>query len=124
MARILVIDDDIDYLAMVKACLEDARHEVLPLTRADKVLEEIRRFRPDLVLLDIMMPGITGAQCYQAIRKEFGAKLPIIIITGSEMTLKGVEDSQLTYLRKPMDLTMFLKTVNNLLPGEKPRENK
>jgi len=122
MARILVIDDDIDYLIMMKTYLVDTKYEVLPLTRADKTLEEIRRFRPDLVLLDIMMPGITGAQCYKAIRKECGDGLPIIIITGSDMTLKGVEDSRLKYLRKPVDLARLLKTIQSLLPVEKPGE--
>jgi DNA-binding response OmpR family regulator len=120
MARILVIDDDIDYLAMIKTFLVDAKYEVLPLTRADKTLEEVRRFQPDLVLLDIIMPGISGAQCYQAIRKECGAGLPIIIITGTDMTLKGVKDSQLKYFRKPVDLARLLKTIQSLLPGEKP----
>jgi len=124
MARILVIDDDIDYLAMIKTFLVDAKYEVLPLTRADKTLEEVRRFRPDLVLLDIIMPGISGAQCYQAIRKECGAALPIIIITGTDMTLKSVKDSQLKYFRKPVDLDRLLKTIQSLLPGEKPGEKK
>jgi DNA-binding response OmpR family regulator len=124
MARILVIDDDLDFLALMKTFLMDARHDVLLLMRADKALEEISRFQPDLVLLDIMMPGISGAQCYQAIRKECGAALPIMIITGSDMILKGVDDPILKYLRKPVDLVTLNRTINKLLPEEKPGENK
>ena len=124
MARILVIDDDIDYLAMVKTFLVDAGYEVFPLLRADKALEEMRHLPPDLVILDILMPGITGGQCYKAIRREFGGLLPILIVTGTDITLKGVEDSNLKYLRKPVNLDTLLKAVRSMLPEEKPKDKK
>ena len=111
MPRILVIDDDKDYLAMIRAFLSESEYETSLLALGDNALEEIRRFNPDLVILDILMPGIMGGSVYQAIRNTFDHALPVIVVTGTDIRIKGVNDPFLTYLRKPVDLDILLKTI-------------
>jgi len=111
MPRILVIDDDKDYLAMIRAFLSESKYETSLLDRGDKALEEVQRFKPDIVILDILMPGISGGSVYQAIRDTFGYALPIIVVTGTDIRIKGVKDPFLKYLRKPVDLEVLLKTI-------------
>ncbi|MBN1900026.1 response regulator [Candidatus Sumerlaeota bacterium] len=114
MPRILLIDDDRDYQALMKAFFKQQNYEFVILGGAAGALEEIRSFKPDLLILDIMMPGITGATVYKAVRKEIGSALPILIISGTEIRLRDVQDPFLKYLRKPVDLDILAKTIDKM----------
>ena len=79
MAKILAIDDEDDCLVQLQVLLAREGHEVFPLMRATRVREEIRSLKPDLVITDIMMPGISGSSVYEMIRNEIGPLLPVIV---------------------------------------------
>ena len=115
MARILILDDEKDCLLLLRIMLTHAGHEVFPLMRADNFLKELREVGPDLVITDIMMPGVTGGSVYSAIREEFSDKLPVIISSGTRMKLRLPVDPLLEYCPKPISETVLIETVDRLL---------
>jgi DNA-binding NtrC family response regulator len=119
MARILIIDDDKECLVQLNMLLTHVGHEVFPLLRADKVLNELQNANPDLVITDIVMPGVMGGTVYEAIRKQVGPYLPIIVSSGTHMRLKPVNDPFLDYCPKPVDYDVLLASVNRLLAASR-----
>lgn len=123
MARILIIEDDKDCLIALRLFLMNAGHEVFPMLRAEKAVEEIREAKPDLVITDLMLPGVTGGSVYEAIRREFGPRMPVIVSSGTRMRLRTVRaDSLLAYCPKPVDYHDLLKTIDRLLAASAPPE--
>jgi CheY-like chemotaxis protein len=81
--RILVADDDRDAVITIAALLEHEGHEVREVYRGSEVLRLVRDFDPDVVLLDISMPGMTGYDVAREVRQLFGEHRPILIaVTG------------------------------------------
>jgi CheY-like chemotaxis protein len=115
VARILIIDDDRDFLSLMDTFLRGANHRVLALTKGERVVEEIREFKPDLVITDIMMPGITGGSIYAAIRKHIGSHLPLIVCSATKMRVGARRDPLLEHCPKPLDLASLAEAIDRLL---------
>ena len=115
MKRILIIDDNEDFLEILYTRLAHEGYEVNSLPSGLEILEEISQTRPDLVITDILMPGITGAQVYEEIRRVCGPKLPIIITSATRMKLKKGKDEHLEHCMKPVDFDKLLETVRRFL---------
>lgn len=77
--RVLVADDDRDAVVTLSTVLQHEGYEVLEVYRGDAVLELVRRYRPDAVLLDIGMPGLTGFEIARQLRDELRQKCPVLI---------------------------------------------
>lgn len=123
MARIMTIDDDEDTLYQLRTVLSRAGHEVLPLLRADRVIEQVRSARPDLVITDIVMPGVMGGGIYRTLREEIGPSLPIIVSSATRLRLRGSqEDPMLAYCPKPVDFDLLLATIETLLAKRREAE--
>jgi len=114
MARILLIDDDQDFLLILSSALKKDGHELLAVNNGVEIVQDLRKFKPDLVITDIIMPGITGGAVYHAIREEMGPSLPVIISSATRMQLKE-NDSLMDYSPKPIDFDQLRETVNRLL---------
>lgn len=78
--KILVVDDEIDFLQLLKARLEANNYNVVTAGNGKEALEKFKKEKPDALMLDIMMPGIDGLTVLKTIRKE-DEKIPIFIIT-------------------------------------------
>jgi DNA-binding response OmpR family regulator len=78
--NILVVDDDQDLLDMVKEALEIEDYSVIVADNGQMALEKIAQYKPNLILLDIKMPGVDGIQVLQQIRSK--SAVPIIMLTG------------------------------------------
>ena len=115
MTKILIIDDHEDYLFLLKKFLISLDYEVKTLQRGNRALQAIKEYRPDIVVIDIMMPGITGGIIYKAIRKEISETLPIIISSGTSLKVTSKHDHFLAYCPKPLDEDCFQVTINVLL---------
>jgi DNA-binding NtrC family response regulator len=116
MARILTIDDDEDVLFQLRFVLSRAGHEVFPLLRADRIAEQVKKVAPDIVISDLVMPGMMGGGVYHLLRKEVGPQLPIIISSGTKLKIRGSEnDPLLAYCPKPVDFDQMLATIDELL---------
>ena len=80
--RILVADDERDAVSMLELILRDEGHEVHSVYDGQEVLEAVRSFQPDVVLLDIGMPKLTGYEVARRLRERYGAALLLIAVTG------------------------------------------
>ncbi len=117
MEKILVIDDDRTILQMIVAALEEEDVQVLTSADAEDGLAQIREFVPDVVLLDIMLPELSGLEAFQRIR-HLDSKLPTIFITGSGNSDTAIEAMKLgayDYLLKPLDLKNVREVVTSAL---------
>lgn len=78
--KILIVDDEPDFLAVMRTRLEANDYEVTTAANGEDALKHIKNDRPDAVLLDILMPGIDGLEVLKRIRK-MDERLPVYIIT-------------------------------------------
>lgn len=83
--RILVVDDDANFGRLIRELLERNGYAVTVVTSGTACLETARREPPDLILLDIMMPGMDGYDVCQELRKDEGLRqVPVVILTAME----------------------------------------
>jgi CheY-like chemotaxis protein len=81
--RVLVADDERDQVVTLAAILQDEGHEVRECYRGTEVLRMVREFDPDIALIDIGMPGMSGYEVARELREEFGKERPLLIaVTG------------------------------------------
>ena len=120
MARILVIDDDDQFRAFIRSCLERAGYEVIDASDGFLGLEVQRQERADLIITDIFMPGIDGTELIMDITNEF-PNTKIIAISGGG-NVGGVDFLTLAQnlgayrtFQKPFKKQEFLEAVATLL---------
>ncbi len=117
--RILVVDDDRQIVRLIQAYLEQANYQVLTAADGDTALRLIRSERPDLVILDLMLPGPDGWEITRMVRgDEKLAKMPIIMLTARvEDTDKivGLELGADDYVTKPFNPRELVARVRSLI---------
>ena len=105
MRRILVVDDDREVVRLIRAYLEQAGFEVLAAHDGDTAVHIIRRERPDLLLLDLMLPGKDGWEITRLVRSDAAlAHIPIIMLTAridDTDKIVGLELGADDYVTKP-----------------------
>lgn len=119
MAKILVADDEPDIVALVRGRLARAGHEVIEARNGPEALEVIRAQRPDVVLLDWMMPDLTGLDVCEAIRADPAVHdIRVVMLTAraqeDDLTAAyraGVDD----YVIKPFRMTELQSRIAELL---------
>jgi DNA-binding response OmpR family regulator len=119
--RILVADDERDQVATLAMLLADEGHEVREIYRGADVLRVVRDFDPDVALIDIGMPGMTGYDVAREIRQVFGGTRPLLIaVTGWKQSsdrilarLAGFDH----HLAKPFDPNALLELIRPLVSG-------
>ena len=120
--RVLVVDDAPALLLLVTRFLERAGYEVRNTDNGFAAVELALSFRPDLVLMDVNLPGINGIEACRAIRLQAAdAAPPIVMITGSddgETLAQAYSAGATDYLRKPIDWRNFADFVGRFLPPE------
>ena len=114
----LLLADDEEQLAMaVKIRLQSRGYEVISATNGQEALELIAKEKPDLVILDVLMPVMDGYFCLREINHRFGrGKIPVIILTARDrkrelFELEGIED----YVVKPFDHDDLLIRIDRVL---------
>ncbi len=122
MPMILVVDDDKDILLLAKIMLESYGYRVTIADSGEEALENIAGDRPDLVLLDAIMPGLHGWDvCRTLKRGEDTRDIPVIIFTAllQEVDLMLAEGNKADgYLRKPFTSKTLIDAVERLLGRE------
>ena len=115
--NILVVDDDNRILKLLKKFLSQEGFLVSISTSANEALELLNNFNYDLIILDVMMPEITGLEFAVKI-KESGSAMPIVMLTAlsdPEDRVKGLESGANDYLTKPFEPRELLIRINNLI---------
>jgi DNA-binding response OmpR family regulator len=116
---VLIADDDLEILGMVRALLRRRDIKLLEASDGDEAMRLIRENRPDLVVLDVMMPGQSGWEICKAIREDDALRATgVVMLTGigerlNELTspLYGAD----AYLDKPFELTALDAAVSKVL---------
>lgn len=116
--RILVVDDSPDNLFLVQTILEEEGYEISLAENGRSALAEIEQSPPDLVLLDVMMPGIDGYEVTRRIRDNNKLPfIPILLITAHDhaSVVEGLDTGADDFIRKPVEVNELLARVRSLL---------
>lgn len=107
MAKILVVDDDKDIRRLVKTTLQDTTHQLWEAGSGEEAIEIIEERRPDLMILDIMMPGMDGMGVLRELRRRnLRGRMRVLILTAKTQESDFVAGYKLgadEYVTKPFD---------------------
>ncbi|MFN2189128.1 MAG: response regulator [Candidatus Promineifilaceae bacterium] len=120
-ARILVVEDDVDIAEMLRITFQDDGYSVSVVGRGSDVFDETRRGLPDLIILDILLPGMDGYEvCRQLRTTTRTSHIPIIFLTQKDARgdrLAGLELGADDYITKPFDLDELKLRSKNAISG-------
>ena len=116
----MVVDDEENLLELVKAILESEDFEVTTASTGQECLSKIKKSKPDLILMDMMMPGMSGRETTEKIRKDPSTKdTKIIFLTVARFSEVGKdilkEMKVLDYITKPFDNDDLVARVKKAL---------
>ncbi|HEY5949691.1 MAG TPA: ATP-binding protein [Kofleriaceae bacterium] len=119
--RILLVEDDVDLCEALGEILEEHGHEVVSAPDGEAGLRQMREFRPDVVVLDLMMPKLDGWQFRIAQRGDPAlVATPLVVISASNSPAALAVDADL-YLRKPLDAETLLQAIDGVLNAQQRR---
>ena len=124
METILICDDEVMIRSSIKRHLRKSNYRVLEAGSGDQALEIIAEKSPDLVILDVMMPGISGLETCQKIRMTIGPEIHVIMLSAmmaTENKVAGFEAGADDYLTKPFAPEELLARIKSGLAGLKLR---
>jgi DNA-binding response OmpR family regulator len=123
MKTVLIVDDELDIVEAVKAILEEERYRVVTCGNGREALKCLEESKPDLAIVDIMMPVMNGYETIKAIRQRTDfAELPILIMSAITPSVKAKDYTWAGFLKKPFSLTELLKQVHTLAPKDRDQE--
>jgi CheY-like chemotaxis protein len=114
--NLLLVDDDPTMREILRRVLEKAEFEVSTAADGQTALQQIRRQIPDVVVMDLEMPGMDGPTTLQEIRRQWGA-IPVVLHTGhvdGPLLNRALEWSPFTVLAKPCPMDQLVQTVRGL----------
>ncbi|MFC1620934.1 response regulator [Candidatus Omnitrophota bacterium] len=118
--KVMIVDDEVDFLKIAKLNLETIHdYQVLILPSAKDIISEVNRFKPDVILLDILMPIVGGHDCCEKLSNDpLGKSIPIIILSAVDNDIDkdrayraGVKD----YLIKPIEINALVAKLEKVL---------
>ena len=124
--KIMIIDDERDFADILKARLEGRGYTVLALSDAKFIISELRNFEPDVILLDMLMPGDGGLEVGEILNGDpAGVKTPVIIVSGLNKNVDkikayklGIED----YIVKPVNFDLLLASIEKSIRAKRDRD--
>jgi two-component system, cell cycle response regulator DivK len=122
LPKILIVEDSPDNMKLFRAVLTLKGHEVIGLPGGERLLETIERTAPELVLMDIQLPGQDGFELLKEIRQSPFSALRVVALTAHAMT--GDRERALAagfdgYITKPIDIRNFPTQISRVLSGER-----
>jgi DNA-binding response OmpR family regulator len=117
--KILVADDDPDILELLQLALADSGYLTSTATTGEATLQAARLSRPDLVLLDLMLPDTNGLSVLEMLRSDpITASIPVILMTampGTFPRLAGLELGAAGFVNKPFELSELISSIRDAL---------
>lgn len=121
MARILIVDDSPSQLLGIKRIVEKLGHEALSAEDGAAGVEVAKQEKPDLILMDVVMPNLNGFQATRTISKNADtAHIPIILVTTKDQETDkvwGMRQGAKAYVTKPIREEELVKALQEFLPG-------
>ena len=125
-ARLLVVDDEEDIRAVLQARLEAAGFEVNTASDGLEALSRVRESAPDLIVLDLMLPGMDGfSVCAMLKHDQQFARIPILILSARSQASDrdtGMKLGADAYLTKPFATAELIECIRNLLNGRRKKD--
>lgn len=124
MARILIVEDSPDNMKLFRALLTMKGHEVVGIPGGEELFGTLDAGRPDLVLMDIQMPGKDGYDLLAELRESVYRDLTVVALTAHAMAgdrEKALQAGFDGYITKPIDIRSFPEQVTRALAGDAPR---
>jgi CheY-like chemotaxis protein len=123
MKTILVVDDEFGIVEVLVLALEDEGYRVLAAADGERGLERLAEQRPDLVLLDVMMPLMDGPAMADALRRRYGNEIPLVVMSSvSEESVRERIDGYAAFLRKPFRVRAVLEVVARVIGRADPQD--
>lgn len=117
--KILIVDDEIEFVEMIMMRLRASGYEVMASYDGEGAIEKIRTEKPDLVLLDIMLPNVDGYAICSAIKKDAGfGSTPVILLTAKDAASEAdsLRESKADHcMTKPFDPKELLDKIRELI---------
>ncbi|HEX6833760.1 MAG TPA: response regulator [Rudaea sp.] len=121
MAHILIIDDSPTDVRVFTTLLEKNGHRVSSATSAEEGITRAKKEKPDLVIMDVIMPGMNGFQATRTLSRDTEtSNIPILIVTTKSMETDrvwGLRQGAKDFLTKPVTAQELLTRIQNLLPN-------
>ncbi len=117
MKKIFVVDDEVTICTTIKGILTDEGYEVVTATSGERALKRVSQEMPDLMLLDIWLPGISGLEVLKKIKVDH-PDLPVVIMSGHgtiETAVKATKWGAYEFIEKPISLDKLIISVQNAL---------
>ena len=127
-AHILVVDDEEDVRAFLTMVFEDAGAEVETATDGDEALAKAREYKPDLISLDLSMPGKDGVEAFVELRSDPATEeIPVCVVTGHPEFRQVIYDRPVPppegYLGKPVDEDKLVAYAHHIVEHRKEKAN-
>ena len=119
--RILIVDDENDFIELLQYKLAGHGYELITAHDGVQALSQARQFKPNLILLDILLPDLDGLSVCEILRRQPATKkIPIIFMSAlsSEVTKRTASMNADDFFTKPLDLNRLEKRIGELLPHE------
>ena len=123
LVTVVVIDDDPQSLQLVQAILEQPAVKIVTVGDAEEGFEQVRRLRPEIVILDLMMPRVSGLEILDRI-VEFDPAIDVVLITAhysTESAVEAIQRGATDYLNKPLDVERVKSRVDGLIADARRR---
>jgi len=117
MVKILLVDDEEQIRKIIRLLLKDEKYEIIDAASGTDALKTIKEIEPDLILLDIMMPGMSGIEVLKEV-KEKHPKIDVIMVTAYGNLERAVESLRLgayDFIQKPIDRKKFIASIHRCL---------
>lgn len=112
MKRILIVEDNEDLAGLFTMALDHVNYVIQTLHSAEGIVDEVERFGPDLILMDLRMPGVSGVEAAQELRKHDTTRATRIILISANARVGEIARALgVPYLAKPFDLAEFRGVV-------------
>jgi len=126
--KILVVDDEEDIRTFLVTVFEDAGAEVTEAADGDECIAKAKTFKPDLISLDLSMPGKSGVDAFVELRKTEGLEsIPVCVVTGHPEFRQVIYDRPVPppegYLNKPVDEDKLVSYVAHIIEGKDEKAN-
>jgi two-component system, sensor histidine kinase and response regulator len=123
---ILVVDDQERNIQLVGTLLQLFNYEIVPATSGEQALKRVASRRPDLILLDVLMPGMGGIEACRRIKETPGCEdIPIIFLSAADdknLVVEGLESGGVDYVAKPFNKAELLSRVNTQIALKDTRD--
>ncbi len=112
--KVLLVDDEVEFASALSERLRLRNYDAKAIYRAEDALPTVENDKPDVVLLDLKMPGVDGIEVLKAI-KQFDPTIGVIILSGHgdrEIADEGIRAGAFDYIMKPMDIEQLIVKID------------